>query len=335
MSARRHFPPLPILLAKPRPIPPQQLATPPDLIRNHPAGILRVARRMRTRRNLPALLHQLPRPVLPNRPPALPSLVVALVVILLAAPRHEVRPAPVVHPNPVLVKIPRVPLLASGPASLLHQLHSAPCIHLTKVLPAVIRSAVQRLLRPARASRMFQMLRMFWPLVRLCHKLRPASVIHPNPAPIEPPGNALLARGVAVLPDQIHIPLRVCLAVVPSAVVRRAAHNRFAPAVLPRALKLHPEVRTTSVIHPDSVFVIAPRISLPALRAARLFFQCHACSRIRRAITPPPVIRRAGNLSPATRMVLPLRCSRQPAHHSTQHNQHFQNSHIDLRLSFR
>jgi hypothetical protein len=131
---------------------------------------------------------------------------------------------------------------------------------------------------------------MFWPLVRLRHKLCPAPVINPNSTPIETPRNALLARGIAVLPDQIHIPPRIGLAVVPPSVIRRAAHDRFASPVFPLAFKLHPEVSAASMVHPDSIIVISPRISLAALRAARLFFQRHARSRVRGTIPPPPVI---------------------------------------------
>jgi hypothetical protein len=129
---------LPILFAKPRPIPPQQLATPPNLIRNHPARILIIARRMRPRRNPPALFHQLARTILSHRPPALPLVTMSFTELFASARRHKVRPASVVHPDPPLVNSPRISFLARRPAPLLHQLHSAPHVRRTEIPSPVI-----------------------------------------------------------------------------------------------------------------------------------------------------------------------------------------------------
>jgi hypothetical protein len=93
---------------------------------------------MRPRRNLPALFHQFPRPIFSNRLPAFPTLVMLLTVSLSVARRHKIRPASMVHPDPTLVGSPRISLLASRPAPLLHQLHAAPRIHLTEVPPSII-----------------------------------------------------------------------------------------------------------------------------------------------------------------------------------------------------
>jgi hypothetical protein len=57
----------PILITEPRRIMPQQLAAPLDLIRDQLAGVLRIAWRMRRRRNLQALLHQLIRSLRSHR----------------------------------------------------------------------------------------------------------------------------------------------------------------------------------------------------------------------------------------------------------------------------
>jgi hypothetical protein len=59
-----------------------------------------------------------------------------------ASGRYEIRAASVVHPNPMLVGSPRISFLASRPAPLLHQLHTAPRIRLAVVSPAIVRSAV-------------------------------------------------------------------------------------------------------------------------------------------------------------------------------------------------
>src|ERR1700740_1453095 len=120
MSARRHS--LPILLAIPRRIPTQQLATLPDLFRNHPARILIVASRSVPRRNLPALPFQLVRSLLSNRAVTGPSMPMLFTVSFSAARRHKVRPASVVHPDPPLVGAPRISFLARRPTPLLHQL---------------------------------------------------------------------------------------------------------------------------------------------------------------------------------------------------------------------
>jgi len=112
--------------------------------------------------------------------------------------------------------------------------------------------------------------------MRLRYKLRAASMVHPDASFIESPGNTFLAGRIAVLPNQVYVPARVRLAVVPRAIVRRAAHNRFASAILPLPLIFHPEISPASVVHPDSALVVSPRISLLARGAAGLFFQRHS-----------------------------------------------------------
>ena len=323
MSARRHF--LPIVLAESRPVLPQQLASSPDLVRNRPARILVVASRAVPRRNLLALPLQFVRPLLPNRTVAGPSAPMRIAMPLSAARRHKIRPASVVHPNPVIVGAPRVSLLASRPAPLLHQLHTAPRIHLAVISPAIVRSAVKRLRRAIGTSRMFR------PLVRLRHKLRTASMVYPDPSLVEAPRYPFVARRLAVLADQVHVPARVRFAVMPTSIIRRAAHNRFVSPAFSRPLELHPEVRPASVVDPDSTLVVAPGISLLTSGATRLLFHCHASPSIRRTIPPVPIIRRAGNLPSPTRLLAPHN-SRKRTHHRYQHNQHSQNSHVSLRL---
>src|SRR5579863_799186 len=259
MSARRHFPAtLPVILAVPRPVRPQQSASAADLVGDHTARVLIVARRPVPRRNLPALLLQFVRSLLPNRTITRPRMLVLLAASFAASRRHKIRPASVVHPNPVLVGSPGVSFLASRPAPLLHKLHTAPHIRLTEILPTIIRSAVKRLRWPASVAATVR------PLVRLRHKLRPAAMVHPNSALIEPPRDAFIARRFAVLPDQIHIAACVRFTIMTRPILRRAAHNRLAATILPRPLKLHAEVRPASVIDPDPAFVISPRRSLLA-----------------------------------------------------------------------
>src|ERR1700723_1565187 len=99
---------------------------------------------------------------------------------------------------------------------------------------------------------------MFRPLVRLRHKLRPASMVYPDPSLGEAPRYPFVAGRLAVLPDQVHVPTGVRFAVVPPSVVRRAAHNRLASPIFSRPLELHTEVPSAAVIHPNSAFVVAP-----------------------------------------------------------------------------
>jgi hypothetical protein len=137
------------------------LASPSDLIRNDPAGILIVASGTIPRRNLSALLLQFVRARLPNRTIARPPMPVLVVMPLAASRRHKIRPATMIHPDPVLIGSPRISFLASRTAPLLHKLHAAPRICLAKIPPPIIRSAIERLCRPSRTSRMFR------PFVRL------------------------------------------------------------------------------------------------------------------------------------------------------------------------
>src|SRR5258708_28331796 len=179
MSARRHS--LPILLAIPRRIPPQQLATLPDLFRNHVARILIAASRPVPRRNLLALPFQFIRSLLSNRAITGPSMPMLFTVFFASARRHKVRPASVVHPDPPLVGSPRISFLARRPTPLLHQLHSASHVQRAEIPSPVIRSAIERLRGPALTTLMLR------PLVRLRHKLRAAAMVHPDAAVIEAP----------------------------------------------------------------------------------------------------------------------------------------------------
>ena len=324
MSARRHS--LPVLLAEPRPIPAQQLATSPDLIRNHPARVLIVASRPVPWRHLLALVLKFVRSLLPDRTIARSLVPMTFAMPFAASCRYEVRAASMVHPNPTLVGSPRITFLASRPAPLLHQLHAALRVHLAVIPSAIVRSAVKRLRWTAAVSP-----RMLRPLVRLCHKLCPASMVHPDPALVETPRDALVARRFAMLPDQVHIPARVCLAIVPPAVIRRTPHNRFGSPILPRPLIFHSEVSPTSVVHPNPSLVIPPRISLLASCPAGLLLQRHTCVRVCRAVPPPSVIRGAGDLSAAA--VLAHCRFGEGAYQCAQHKEHSQNSHVDLRNS--
>jgi len=138
-----------------------------------------------------------------------------------------------------------------------------------------------------------------------------------------------------MLPDKVDVSAGVCLAVAPPAIIRRATHNRFASPIFSRPLVLHAKVSPAPVVHPNSAFVITPRISLLASRSTRLLFQRHTRLGVRPAIISSPVVRRAGNLPAATRNVLPpYRCG-EWTHQRAQHDQRSQISHVDLRLRFR
>src|SRR5580704_18281858 len=78
------------------------------------------------------------------------------------------------------------------------------------------------------------------------------------------------------------------------------------------------------MVHPDASFVGSPRIALPASRAAHLLYHRHPVPRVCLTNIQVPVIRRAPHhLAP--------RRSRKGTYYRPQHNQHSQNSHVDLR----
>jgi hypothetical protein len=157
-------------------------------------------------------------------------------------------------------------------------------------------------------------------------------MVHPDPTLIEAPRDSLFARRFAVLPDQVHIPARVRFAIAPPTVIRRAPHDGFAAPILPWPFKLNTEVRPAPVVHPDPASVVSPRVSLITSRPTRLLLQRHTRVRICRTVLSPPVIRRAGNLPPAARIALPHGCLGKGTYQCAQHNQHPQNSHVDLRI---
>lgn len=134
---------LPVLLAKPRSIPTQQLATSPDLIRNHAARILVSASFAVPRCHLPALPLQFIRSLLPDRTIASPSVPIPSAMSFAAPYRHKIRPASMVHPDSSFVGSPRVSFLTSRTAPLLRQLHAATCVRLAVVSSPIIRSAVK------------------------------------------------------------------------------------------------------------------------------------------------------------------------------------------------
>jgi len=130
------------------------------------------------------------------------------------------------------------------------------------------------------------------------HKIRLASFIYPYSVCIVSPGGAFLALRVAPLFHELHPllasagqtfrrPLSDAHVIVPPPPRRghRRRRRRRAPSKLTAA----------SLVHPDSFFVVAPRLVLFARRLATLPHQPRAMPRVRRAVVLLSVIRRTRN----------------------------------------
>ena len=135
------------------------------------------------------------------------------------------------------------------------------------------------------------------------HKIRPASMIHPNPALVRPPAIAFGARGIAMLCYQPHLGvsrfhaagmpshivgvarnrLRISVVVPVSVVIAiLMIHVAIRPAlILKNGIAPNRKVRAASMVHPDSQSIGAPAVTFRASRFAMLRQQSHAASRIK------------------------------------------------------
>src|SRR5258708_883149 len=131
------------------------------------------------------------------------------------------------------------------------------------------------------------------------HKVRPASVVHPNPPFVGPPRISLLARRPTPLPHQLPSAPHLQRAEIPSPVIRttieRSRRSALAPLVLRPLVRLRHKFRAAAMVHPDPAVIEAPRISFLARRLTVLPDQLHTAARIRLAVVPPPIIRRAAH----------------------------------------
>jgi hypothetical protein len=149
------------------------------------------------------------------------------------------------------------------------------------------------------------------------HKIRPASMIDPNPALVRAPAVAFSARSIAMLCRHPHVCAscihgarmpshvvgvarnRLCVSVVvPIAVVNAAVmiHVTIRPTlILKDGIPPNREIRSASVIYPNTPFVGAPAITLRASRLAVLCQQAHSASRIKRAGVSLFIVGVAGN----------------------------------------
>jgi hypothetical protein len=135
---------LSILVAKTGPVSPQQLAASSNFICHYLAGILCVAGRMRCRRNLQALLHQLLCPLISDGPVTRPTSTHHSIVA--RSTDNEVGSATVVDPNAAIVEVPRIPLLARRTTPLLDHLHAPRCVDRAVVAASVVRRTTHGLL---------------------------------------------------------------------------------------------------------------------------------------------------------------------------------------------
>ena len=142
------------------------------------------------------------------------------------------------------------------------------------------------------------------------HKIGPASMVHPNAAPICAPAVSFGARGIAMLrrhPDfcASHIDAagmpshvigvarnRLLVSVVsPIAIVIAVGAALIRKVVVPRDRK----VGSASVVHPNASFVGAPTVAFGASGVAVLRQQSYSASRVKRARVPSLIIGVARN----------------------------------------
>src|SRR5882762_5039513 len=129
-------------------------------------------------------------------------------------------------------------------------------------------------------------------------KIRLASFIYPYPASIVSPRGAFLALRVTPLSHELYAVAGICRANFSPDIVRRTCYRpstALAAGIAAVFAASQSKLPSAYLVHPDSLFVVAPRLLLFARRLADLPHQSRAIPRVRRAIVLFPVIRRTRN----------------------------------------
>src|SRR5882672_865307 len=281
-----------VLTTKCRRICAQQSASSLNFVLDQLARVLRGARRMRSGRHLQALPHQLIRHRLAHC--LLAALPRGIPRALFASRLHQELPvATPVHPDALAIVPPRRTFHAWRRAYLSHQLHlGALRIRFAILLSPVERSAAYPLASDPSFPGAGRVPRYAH------HKFRLASFVNPYPASIVSPRGAFLAFRVAPLSRELYPVAGICRANFSPAIIRRTRYRpRTALAAGIAAVFAASQSKLTAApfVHPDSFFVIAPRLVLFAHRLAALTHQSRAIPRVRRAVVLLPVIRRTRN----------------------------------------
>jgi hypothetical protein len=100
------------------------------------------------------------------------------------------------------------------------------------------------------------------------------------------------------LSDELHAVAGICRANFSPAIIRRTRYrpsSTFTASIAAIVATPQSKLAVASLVHPDSFFVVAPRLALFAQRLASLPDQSRAMPRVRRAVVLLPVIRRTRN----------------------------------------
>src|SRR5580704_8610371 len=198
-----------------------------------------------------------------------------------------------IHPHAPAIVPPRRTLFACRRAYLSRQLHLGPLrIHVAIILSTIERSATYPLALALSSPGAGRMPRYAH------HKIRLASFIYPDPSSVVSPRGAFLAFRVAPSSHELHPVADVRRANFSSAIVRRTQYrlsNTLAARITPDFAAPQTKLTAAALVHPDSFFVVAPRLALFARRLAALPHQSRAIPRVRRAVVLLPVIGRTRN----------------------------------------
>src|SRR6266436_4224196 len=295
-----------VLTTKCRRIRAQQSASSLNFVLDQLARVLRVARRLRCRRYLQAPPHQLIRHLLAHCLRA--TLPRGITCASLASRLHQELPvATSIYPDAPSIVPPRRTFHAGRHAYLSRQSHFGPLrIRVAIILSPVVRGAAYLLALalgfpgPGRMPR------------NAHHKIRLASFIYPYSVSVVSPRGAFLALRVAPLSHELHAVTGIRRANFSPAIIRRTRYRpsaTLAASITATVTTPQSKLAAASLVHPDSFFVVAPRLVFFACRFAALPHQSRAMPRVRRAVVLLPVIRRARNdLGLALLRCLPGQC---------------------------
>ena len=195
---------------------------------------------------------------------------------LLSTADSKVRAASSINPNALVGVAPCLAFYARRTAALIDHSHAAACVRIAVVAFAVVRGARDGLnwaaTVPITASS----------ATAPYHEVGSASAIYPDRALVIAPGLTLNAGRAAALIHHPHAAPGVCIAIVAFPVVRGTGDGLTASipiastsriTAVPAATMVaaaQPEVGAASTIHPDSLIVISPGLSLDTGRSAAL-----------------------------------------------------------------
>src|SRR5260370_3458227 len=104
-------------------------------------------------------------------------------------------------------------------------------------------------------------------------------MVHPDSLTVKTPAVSLLAGGITILLHHSHFSPRIHRARVPVHVVGRT-RDRVALVRSVVSVRVHHKIGPAAMVHPDSLTVKTPAVSLLAGRITILFHHAHSCPRL-------------------------------------------------------